>query len=277
MKLACAIIVLALLAPATGVAQDDEASGGQSRESMANDATAAQWSFQLGYEHRDWRDDTLEDGSTRRPGNKNMVQLRIVAPLPAERTGLPFTLLPRLTLRNEEAQNGSSGMGNTELFVLTIPVTWATGRLGIGPQVNFPTDNEQIGSKEWRYGLAAAALQRAARDKLLLGVLVQQIWGKTDPTRPDAVVAQPISIQPVFNWAIAGGFYLNIGETALSYDWKTKEWLVPVGLRLGKLWVLDYGTWNLYGEYRTTVVYEDWFGSALEGAFRINLSFTVPV
>ena len=31
--------------------------GGQSRESMANDSTASQWSFQVAYEFRDWRDD----------------------------------------------------------------------------------------------------------------------------------------------------------------------------------------------------------------------------
>jgi hypothetical protein len=36
---------------------------------------------------------------------------------------------------------------------------------------------------------------------------------------------------------------------------------------------LDHEAWNLYGEYRTTVVYKDWAGSALKDAFRINLPY----
>ena len=126
-----------------------------------------------------------------------MWQLRIVAPLSKEMTGLGFNLLPRLTLRNNEAIDGKSGNGNAELFVLAIPFQWATGRFGIGPQVDFPADSEQYGSKEWRYGLATAVLQRAAKDKLMLGILVQQLWGTTNQAHPSAVVASPSPSSPL--------------------------------------------------------------------------------
>jgi len=251
--------------------------GGQSRESMANDATASQWTFQFAYEYSDWRENPLSDGSPRPKGNKDMVQLRIVAPFTPEMTGLPFTILPRLTLRNIEAQSGSSGGGNAELFALVIPLEWATGRWGIGPQVNFPADNAQLGTLAWRFGFATAMLQRAMNDKLLTGLLIQQLWGESDKTRPDAVVASPISIQPVLNYALPKGYYLNIGETAFSYNWQEDAWLIPLGFRFGKLFVGKKSTWNVYAEYRRSVVYEDWPGAALGHAVRVNVSYTIPV
>jgi hypothetical protein len=257
--------------------EEEREEGGQSRESMANDSSASQWSFQVAYEIRNWREDTLSTGQVRPQGNKNMWQFRIVAPLDKKKTGLGFNILPRLTFRNNEAQDGTSGAGNAELFVLAIPVEWATGRFGIGPQVNFPADDEQYGSKEWRYGFATAWIQRAAKDKILTGILVQQIWGQSGSDASDAVLPSPITIQPIFNYSLPKAFYLNIGETALSYNWQTESWLVPLGVRFGKLFITDRGTWNVYGEYRTTVVYEDWLGSALKDAFRINVSFTIPI
>ena len=43
----------------------------QSRESMAVDATASQWSFQFAYEgFFDYRDDTMKNGMQRPEGNK---------------------------------------------------------------------------------------------------------------------------------------------------------------------------------------------------------------
>jgi hypothetical protein len=277
--------VLSLLSPTLIAAQDaaeaaqaeareEEEGLGQSRESMANDSTAAQTSYQVAYEWRDWRTDQGPDGQPRPEGNQNMWQFRIVMPFQFE----GFNLLPRLTLRNNEAVDGSSGAGNAEIFALFIPnaTDWGTGRWGIGPQVNFPADSEQFGTTEWRYGIATAALQRAAADKMLYGVLVQQLWGETDPTRPGSTVASPITIQPVFNYALPKSFYLNIGETAFSYNWKAEAWLIPIGVRFGKLWVKESGTKNLYFEYRTSIVYDDWPGSVIKDAYRINFSYTIP-
>ena len=155
---------------------------------------------------------------------------------------------------------------------------WRSGRWGIGPQVNLPASAEQFGSTEWQYGFATAMLQRAAQQKILTGVLVQQVWSELTNSGSDSLVAQPLTIQPVFNYSLPKSTYINIGETALSYDWQTSSWLVPIGVRFGKLWIKESGaTWNLYGEYRTTVVYDDWPGSALKDAFRINISYAMPM
>jgi heme/copper-type cytochrome/quinol oxidase subunit 2 len=133
----------------------------QNRESMAMDATAAQWSFQLAYQSMpDYYSDDV-NGTTRSPGLDNYLQLRVVAPIPLK--GL--TILPRLTFRHyENKANGKSGLGNTELFALIIPKfsDWGSGRAGIGPLVTFP-GNADVAKDEWGYGVAAAIVNNSGQ------------------------------------------------------------------------------------------------------------------
>jgi hypothetical protein len=274
-----ALCLLLLLGAGPALAEEAEETsgslGGQSAESAANDATASLWTYQLAWEGRTWRDDIGPTGEPRPEGNRSMLQFRMVAPMKLTKS---LKLLNRLTLRNNEAVDRSSGAGDAEYFAMFIPIEWATGRWGIGPQINIPGEDDKFGSTVWRYGFATGLLQRAAQDKILWGVLVQQVWGKTDPNNENDIVAQPITLQPVFNYSLPGKYYLNIGETAASYDWQAKAWLVPLGIRFGKLWIKESGaTWNLYAEYRTAVIYDDWPGSALDSALRINLSYAMPM
>ena len=70
----------------------------QSRESMAVDATAAQWSFQLAYEgFFDYHDDIMSNGVYRPEGNQGFLQFRLVSPIPKS-DSWPITLLPRLKM-----------------------------------------------------------------------------------------------------------------------------------------------------------------------------------
>jgi hypothetical protein len=68
-----------------------------------------------------------------------------------------------------------------------------------------------------------------------------------------------------------------IGETALSYDWQSQKWLAPVGLCVDKLLITDRHAWDFYVEYRKSLVYKDWLGSALENAVRLNVTYTVLI
>jgi hypothetical protein len=248
--------------------------GGQSLESAANDATASMWTFQLSLEGRTWKDEEGPNGQPRPEGNRDQLMLRFVAPIPL---GKNLKVINRFTMRNNEAADKSSGAGDAEYFALFVPFEWSTGRWGIGPQVNFPAESSKFGSEKWRYGFATAWLERVG-DKVLTGVLVQQIWGKTDPSDPDRQVAQPITIQPVFNYSLKNGYYVNIGETAFSYNWDANAWMIPLGFRFGKVFInQDGSTWNLYGEIRKSVIYEDWPGSVMDTAVRVNLSYAFPM
>jgi len=237
-------VVIIVMAAGFGFAQDSdgddsETPGGQSLESAANDATASMWTFQLSLEGRTWKDEIGPNGQPRPEGNRDQLMLRFVAPVPL---GKNLKVINRFTMRN------------------------------------FPAESAEFGNPKWRYGFASAWLERVG-DKVMTGILVQQIWGQTDPNKPDRQVAQPITIQPVFNYALKNGYYLNIGETAFSYNWDAGAWLIPLGVRFGKVFINEGGSiWNLYGEVRKTVYHgDDWPGSVMDTAVRINLSYAFPM
>jgi hypothetical protein len=247
----------------------------QSRESMAMDATASQWSFQGAYQ---WMPDYYDDivnGSPRPAGLDNYVQLRIVAPIPLT----SMTILPRLTFRHYESPTGKSGFGNTELFALIIPkaTDWGNGRAGIGPLVTMP-GNPDVAKDEWGYGFATAIVNNTGQ--WFYGLLFTQSWRSIDPSALPAGKSDtnPLGIAPFLNYRFGtSGIYVQTADIVALYDWDTGGFYLPIGLRLGKVWVFEKSSLNVYGEYRTSAIYKDWEGSAVKSSYRFNVSYTIPV
>ena len=248
----------------------------QDRESMAMDSTATQWSFQFAHQWMSYHDDTLDNGLPRPSGLDNYVQLRIVAPLPYKN----FTILPRLTLRHyENTLTGESGLGNTELFGLIVPKPWdwGTGRIGIGPLVTMPGE-PQVARDEWGYGFAGAVVN--TQGKWFYGVLLTQSWRSIDPDlqqNDPTSDTNPLGIAPFLAYRLGKGYYVQTADLVIQYDWDESEVYMPIGARFGKVFVTESGSWNLYGEYVTSLIYDDWSGTAVKDSFRINLSYTIPV
>lgn len=252
-----------------------EAAGGQDDESKALDSTATQWSFQLAYQMMpDYYDDTLSNGQMRSAGMDDYIQLRIVAPVPLK----GVTLLPRLTLRHYENPQKQAGMGNTELFCLIIPkaLDWGTGRSGIGPLITAP-GNENVARNEWGYGFAAAIVNTSG--PLFYGLLFTQSWRAVDPNAlpPGKSDTNPLGIAPFLNYRLGKGWYVGNGDMVALYDWDSKQVFLPIGIRIGKVFVMPKGSWNIYAEYQTSAIYKDWLGSAVKNSFRINVTYTMPV
>jgi hypothetical protein len=243
-------------------------------EVNTNDPTAAAISVSIGWEFFDWHEDEIAPGQTRPTGNDNNFNSRIVMPLAAGTLGSPWPIINRFSFANVEAPGGTSGSGNAEFISLFIPKTWATGKLGIGPALNLPADDKQFGANVWRYGFAGVVLENSLAGRLMWGVLIRQVWGETDPNS-NKIIASPFALQPIAVYQLTDGWYLSNGEAAIAYNWQKNEWLVPLGIRLGKT-IKDRkgGTWNMYGEYRTNVVYKDWPGAAAKNIFRISASYT---
>ncbi len=247
----------------------------QSRESMAMDATASQWSFQAAYQ---WMPDYYNDivnGSPRPAGLDNYLQFRIVAPVPLK----SMTILPRLTIRHYENATGQSGFGNTEIFALIIPKStdWGTGRAGIGPLVTAPGDPD-VAKDEWGYGFAAAIVNNTGQ--WFYGLLFTQSWRSIDPNTLPAGQSDtnPLGIAPFLNYRFGTtGIYVQTADIVALYDWNTKGFYLPIGLRLGKVWVFEKSSLNVYGEYRTSAIYKNWEGSAVKNSYRFNVSYTIPV
>jgi len=275
MKKQLLLLIMAGIIGLSLSAQDDE--GGQSRESMAVDATATQWSFQGAYQWMpDYHQDMINDTTTRPLGLDNYWQLRIVAPIPLK----GWTILPRLTLRHyEDLQKGKSGFGNTELFALIVPgfSDWGSGRAGIGPLVTFP-GNPDVAKKEWGYGFAAAIVNNTGN--WFYGLLFTQSFRAVDPNAlsPEESDVNPLGIAPFVNYRFGKtGLYVQTADLVALYDWNSGQIYIPIGGRFGKVWVWEKSSLNLYGEYRTSMVYKAWPGSAVKNSYRLNVSYTIPI
>jgi len=273
--LAVTVTALVLAGPVAAQDEGEGAGGGQDDETKALDSTATQWSFQFAYQDMSYKTDTLDNGQPRPAGLDNYVQLRIVAPFAFKK----FTLLPRVTLRHyENVNNGESGLGNTEVFALMIPKSWdwGNGRFGIGPLVTLPGD-EKVAKDEWGYGLATALVNSSG--KWFYGVLLTQSWQAIDPrTLPvGSSDTNPLGIAPFLNYRIGGGWYVGNGDMVAQYDWDSGKFYMPIGVRVGKVFLKEKGTWNFYGEYQTALIYDSWLGSAVDTSIRVNATYTMPV
>lgn len=243
--------------------------------SKALDSTATQWSMQLAYQTMpDYHSDLIAPDTLRPAGATNYLQARLVAPVVFEK----FTMLPRVTLRHYENAQGQSGLGNSELFALIIPKSWdwGSGRMGIGPLITTPGDKE-VARDEWGYGLAGAAVN--AKGNWFYGVLLTQSWRAIDPTAlpPGTSETNPLGIAPFLNYQLGGGWYVGNGDMVAQYDWDSKKLYMPIGVRLGKVNVNPDGSWNIYFEYQTSLVYDNWPGSAVKNSYRFNVSYTWPI
>ena len=256
--------------------QEAEAEGGQDEQTKALDSTATQWSFQFAYQVMpDYHQDTMDNGEVRPVGSDDYWQLRVLVPVALKH----LTILPRITMRHYKNAQGDAGFGNTEVFALIIPkfLDWGTGRTGAGPLVTLP-GNDKVARDEWGYGFAAAAVNSTG--PWFYGLLFTQSWRSIDPTAlpPGGSNTNPLGIAPIVNFRLGtSGWYLGNGDMVIRYDWSTKKWYVPIGVRFGKVFVQDYGTWNFYGEYQTSLLYKSYLGPAVKNSFRINLTFTIPV
>ena len=247
----------------------------QDAQTKALDSTATQWSFQFAYQVMpDYHQDTLDNGQTRPVGSTDYLQARITAPVQLK----GVTILPRLTLRHYENAQGQSGLGNTELFALIIPsaLDWGSGRTGIGPLVTFP-GNKNVARDEWGYGFAAAVVNSSG--PWFYGMLFTQSWRGIDPTAlpPGSSNTNPLGIAPIINYQIGGGWYIGNGDMVALYDWGSKEFYLPLGVRFGKVIVKEKGSWNIYGEYQTSAIYKSYPGAAVKNSYRFNVTYTMPV
>jgi hypothetical protein len=247
--------------------------GAQDDVSKALDSTATQWSFQLAYQTMpDYKDDIV-NGQVRPEGSTDFVQFRIVAPLAFE----SFTLLPRLTFRHYENAQGQSGMGNTELFGLIIPKSWdwGSGRMGLGPLITAPGD-EDVAKDEWGYGLAGAYVNTSGN--WFYGLLATQSWQSVDPEALPTGKSDTnaLGLAPFLNYQLGGGWYVGNGDMTIRYDWDSKEWYVPIGVRFGKVIVGANSSWNIYGEYQTSLAYDNYPGPAVDNSYRVNVTYTMP-
>ena len=80
-------------------------------------------------------------------------------------------------------------------------------------------------------------------------------------------MAQPVGINPLLTYQLGKGFYVSNGEMVALYSWNKSEFYLPLAVRFGYVLVRSKGSWNIYGEYKTSAIYGGWSGSAVEHSY----------
>lgn len=267
------LVVLSLFPASSLLAQQ---SGFDTGEQPNQDLNSSRWSIQGTWvTNGSFYGDTLADGEARPEGVMSDLQTRIAYRVTPKRF-IKVPILSRLKLQKIKSKYGNWGTAPTELFSLAVPKDWGSGQFAIGPLVRFPVSNSEFGNPEYTFGFSTGIIQRFDKHKLLVGLLIRQTWGKTDPLNPGALVAQAMALNPVINLRLGGGYYIQNGGMVGLLNWKEDGgFYLPIAVRIGKVFITKNGSWNISAEYRTSAIYKNWSGPAVKNAFRLNIGFSL--
>jgi hypothetical protein len=182
--------------------------------------------FQLNYDH----------GYGPRDGDKTTLNIQPVIPisLNADWNLISRTILPVTYQDNIAGPSGSQfGLGDVVQSFFLSPSKPTDGGLiwGAGPVFLVPTASDDLlGGEKWGAGPTIVALKQDG--PWTYGVLANHIWsfaGNEDRNDISNTFLQPfLSYTTPTAWTFA----LN---TESTYDWKAKEWSVPINLTVSKL------------------------------------------
>ena len=159
------------------------------------------------------------------------------------RVTLPIVTTP------DQPQPATTGLGDLSVFDLFL-FKWYSQEFGIGPMFTFPTASEdRTGTGKWQAGAAAASIETEGWG--LFGALVtyqHSFAGDSGRSRQSVLQAQPFIIVNLIK-----GFYARSTAT-WNFDLEQDTQYIPVGVGLGKVWLLAGGaTLNAFIEPQFTV------------------------
>ena len=110
------------------------------------------------------------------------------------------------------------------------------------------------------------------------GLLLTQSWRAVDPESlpPSDSDTQPLGMAPFLNYQLGNGWYVGNGDMTVRWDWDSNELYMPIGVRIGRVIVNPNNSFNIYAEYQTSLIYDNYPGAAVENSFRINFTLTMP-
>jgi hypothetical protein len=140
---------------------------------------------------------------------------------------------------------------------------------GVGPVIVLPTaTDERLGTGKWSAGPTAVFLVQA--HGWTAGALVNHVWSFTgDDSRRNisATFLQPFT---AYTWPIA---FSITAQTETTYDWKAKQWTVPLALGISqvvKLGPLPVSI-GLFGRY-----WVEGSDASPTWAVRVPITFVLP-
>jgi hypothetical protein len=171
--------------------------------------------------------------------DSNANEVSFTAAIPHKLFDLPLILratLPIVTTP-DHPQPTTTGLGDLTVSDLLL-FKWYEQEFAIGPMFTFPTATEQAtGTGKWQVGAAAASIENEGWG--LFGALVTyQHSFAGDSGRPRQNVLQA---QPFITVNLPANFYLRTAAV-WTFDLEQRTHVIPVGIGVGRVWLLPGGT-----------------------------------
>ncbi|HUD28533.1 MAG TPA: hypothetical protein VMQ93_06650 [Novosphingobium sp.] len=169
-------------------------------------------------------------------GIKSTLNVQPVIPftLNADWKVIVRTILPVIAQEDISAPGESEfGLGDTTQSLFFSPQKQGPGGItwGVGPAILYPTATDSVlGGGKWGAGPTALVLKQSHQNTF--GLLANHIWSFAGKDTRGGI--STTFIQPFFSHSTpkATTFSLN---TETSYDWKHKNWVVPVNVSVAQL------------------------------------------
>jgi hypothetical protein len=161
-----------------------------------------------------------------------------------------------------------SGLGDTLQSFFISPRKASAGGVdwGLGAAVLLPTASDDLGAKKWALGPTGGLFRDSG--PWTTGILANHIWS-VGGSGGDSGISSTF-LQPIVSYT-AGEAWSYTLQTEATYDWKVKQWSVPIEASLAKLTRLGGQHVNL----EAGVHY--WAASAESGPKGWGFSFTTTL
>ena len=224
MKLRFIIYIAALAAGLTVTADENTYWAKQAQNPLADIIKLpAETRFDFGYGHKDavnWTTALQPSMVSGFSENWNLVN----------RMNIPFKYQPGRT----EGEKDSFGMGDVTYESYFTPSRLKRFRLGLGPTFQIPTATDnQIGTKKWSAGLAAAA--NGEISFLVTGVRANHLWSFAGKDSREDVNRTVLEYWLYAN--LGNGWWIGTSPVNIA-NWEADSeniWTVPVGGGFGKV------------------------------------------
>ena len=179
-------------------------------------------------------------------GSMNSAWLRYAQPIGKVliRASMPFNTF-------ETKGIDKSGLGDFNIFgtyILSEPTS--PNQYGIGPILTIPTaTSSKLGAGKWQIGAAIAAYFAKSHilQSGLLATYQHSFAGDSDRSKVNI-----LTIQPFFMWQLGKGLYLR--STGINVlDFEKSNYIIPLGLGLGKIITVNKIVFNLFAEPQYTI------------------------